>query len=76
VTGNPLRDEATAFHWVLGAVVVLAVIVAASWISTWLGIAVVVLLAVVAAWWLMSSRRNRPKPPPAESASVEDTPEP
>jgi Flp pilus assembly protein TadB len=76
VTGNPLRSEAAAFQWVLGTVVVLALVVAASWISTWLGLAVVVLLAALAAWHVATRRRHRPPQPPEERAAVEDTPEP
>jgi Flp pilus assembly protein TadB len=76
VTGNPLRSEAAAFQWVLGTVVVLALVVAASWISTWLGLAVVVLLAALAAWHVATRRRHRPPQPPEERAAVDDTPEP
>jgi len=76
VTGNPLRSEAAAFQWVLGTVVVLALVVAASWISTWLGLAVVVLLAALATWRVATRRRHGPPQPPEERAAVEDTPEP
>lgn len=74
MTGNPLRSEAAAFRWVLGTVVVLALVVVASWVSTWLGLAVVVLLAALAAWRVATRRRRRPPQPPEERAAVEDTP--
>ncbi len=76
MTGNPLRDETTAFHWVLASVVVLALVVAASWVSTWLGLAVVVLLVALAAWRLLLARRRASEPPPPQRADVEDTPGP
>ena len=73
---NPLRSEAAAFHWVLGTVVVAALVVGASWLATWLGLVVVVLLAGVAVAWFRTSRRRRPPVPPEERADVEDTPGP
>jgi predicted phage tail protein len=77
MAANPLRSEAAAFHWVLGTLVVAAVIVAASWISTGLGVAVTAVLAALGAWRLLVALRRRPKQaPPAERAKVEDTPDP
>jgi Flp pilus assembly protein TadB len=76
MAGNPLRSEAAAFHWVLGTLVVAAVIVAASWISTWLGLAVTAVLAAVGAWWLLAALRRRQQRPVAqERAKVDDTPD-
>jgi Flp pilus assembly protein TadB len=73
---NPLRSEAAAFHWVLGTVVVAALVVGASWLAPWLGLVVVVLLAGVAVARFRISRRRRPPVPPQERADVEDTPAP
>jgi membrane protein implicated in regulation of membrane protease activity len=78
VAANPLRSEAAAFHWVLGTLVVAAVIVAASWISSWLGVVVTLALAGLAAWRLLAGLRRRQKQPRGtqERANVEDTPDP
>lgn len=76
MAGNPLRSEAAAFHWVLGTLVVAALVVAASWISTWLGLAVVAALVVAGGWWLLAAlRRHRRRPLTQERARVEDTPD-
>jgi hypothetical protein len=75
MAGNPLRSEAAAFRWVLGTLVVAAVIVVASWISIWLGIVVTAVLAVLGCWRLVAALRRRPNAPPPERAQVEDTPE-
>jgi hypothetical protein len=70
---NPLKNEATAFRFVLGTIAYLAPIVVASWISTWLGVIVFLVLTVAAVWLL----RGGPKPPPTshhiQRADVEDT---
>lgn len=63
---NPLRSEENAFRFVLGTIVFFALIVAASWISTWLGIAVFVILTGGVAWWLRGGIA-----PPASSQHVE-----
>lgn len=77
MAGNPLRSEAAAFHWVLGTLVVAAVVVVASWISAWLGLVVVATLAAAGVWWLLAAlRRHRRRPVEQERARVEDTPEP
>lgn len=76
MAGNPLRSEAVAFHWVLGTFAVCALIVAASWLSTWLGVAVTLLLAALAAWRLLVAlRRPSPRSDDGERAQVDDTPE-
>lgn len=75
MAGNPLRSEDAAFRWVLGTLLAAAVIVAASWVAAWLGVAAAVLLVATAVWRLVRARRRRPVPPPAGRASVEDTPE-
>ncbi len=45
---NPLRDEAAAFNWVLGVLVATALVVAAAWIATWLGVVVFVVIVAAA----------------------------
>src|SRR5436189_6062945 len=50
---NPLRSEAEAYRF-LGVVIVgAAVIIAAAFINTWLGVAVAVLAFGALGWWLM-----------------------
>jgi hypothetical protein len=70
---NPLKDEETAFRFVLGTIVYLALIVLASWLATWLGVVVFIVLTVVAVALL----RGGTKPPAptqhVDRASVEDT---
>jgi GABA permease len=70
---NPLKNEDTAFRFVLGTIVYLALIVLASWLATWLGVVVFVALTVVAVAML----RGGAKPPPAthhvSRSEVEDT---
>lgn len=70
---NPLQNEDTAFRFVLGTIVYLALIVVASWLATWLGVVVFVSLTLVAVFML----RGGAKPPATthhvSRASVEDT---
>jgi len=50
---NPLRSEAEAYRF-LGVVIVgAAVIIAAAYINTWLGVAAAVLVFAWLGWWLM-----------------------
>ena len=56
---NPLRDEAAAFQLVLLSVGYFGLIALASWISTWLGLAVFVLLTVGALLALRGGRQRR-----------------
>lgn len=70
---NPLANEEAAFRLVLGTVAYLAPIVVASWLATWLGVAVFVAMSVVA---VLVLRGGAKPPPPAqhvERAAVEDT---
>ena len=63
---NPLRSEAEAYR-LLGVVIVgAAVIIAAAFINTWLGVAVAVLVFVGLGWWLM----HEPVPGAAEPPPV------
>jgi hypothetical protein len=71
---NPLKSEETAFRFVLGTIVYLALIVLASWVATWLGLVVFVALTAAAVVWLRDGAK-RPAPPPAARAAVEDTPD-
>ena len=49
---NPLRSEAEAYRFLIIVVVGAAVIIAASFIDKWLGVAVAVLAFVALFWWL------------------------
>ncbi len=49
---NPLRSEAEAFRFLIVIIVGAAVIIAASFIYKWLGVAVAVLFFVGLFWWL------------------------
>ena len=50
---NPLRSEAEAYRF-LGVIIVgAAVIIAAAFINTWLGVAVAVIVFGALGWWLM-----------------------
>jgi GABA permease len=70
---NPLKNEDTAFRFVLGTIVYLALIVLASWLATWFGVVVFVALTVVAVAML----RGGAKPPlvthHVSRSAVEDT---
>ena len=56
---NPLRDEAAAFKLVWLSLGYFGLIALASWISTWLGIAVVVILSIAALVALRGGRQRR-----------------
>jgi hypothetical protein len=49
---NPLRSEAEAYRLLWVVIVGAAVIIGASFINTWLGVAVAVLVFVALGWWL------------------------
>jgi len=54
---NPLRSEAEAFQFLLGAAVYFGLIAIAGVINAWFGLAVfIVLTLVVIAWWLRARR--------------------
>jgi len=54
---NPLRSEAEAFQFLLGAAVYFGLIAIAGVINAWLGLAVfIVLTLVVIGWWLRARR--------------------
>jgi hypothetical protein len=50
---NPLRSEAEAYRLLWVVIVGAAVIIAASFINTWLGVAVAVIAFAALGWWLM-----------------------
>ncbi len=54
---NPLRSEADAFQFLLGAVVYFAVIAIAGVINAWAGVAVFIVLTAGVGWWWYRSRR-------------------
>ena len=56
---NPLRDEAAAFKLVWLSLGYFGLIALASWISTWLGIAVFVVLSIAALIALRGGRQRR-----------------
>jgi hypothetical protein len=64
---NPLRSEAEAFQFLLGAVVYFGLIAIAGVINGWAGLAVfIVLTAGLFVWWLRSRRIE----PPRQTAPV------
>jgi hypothetical protein len=64
---NPLRSEAEAFQFLLGAVVYFGLIAIAGVINGWAGLAVfIVLTAGLLVWWLRSRRIE----PPRQTAPV------
>jgi hypothetical protein len=56
---NPLRDEASAFQAVWLTLAAAALIVAASYLSPWLGVAVLVALLLAAGWAIRGGLRVR-----------------
>src|ERR671937_2138438 len=61
---NPLRSEAEAFRFLLGAIAYFAAIVLAAVLGgRWVGLVVfIVLSALVIGWWLRARRAERPVP--------------
>ena len=54
---NPLRSEAEAFQFLLGAIAYFGVIAIAGVINRWAGLAVFVLLTAAVLWWWFQARR-------------------
>ena len=54
---NPLRSEAEAFQFLLGAIVYFAAIAIAGVINRWAGLAVFVVLTAGVLWWWLRARR-------------------
>jgi ribosomal protein S18 acetylase RimI-like enzyme len=57
---NPFRSEADAYRFLLLTIGYFALIVAASFINRWLGLAVFIALTAVAVWVWAKSRSNEP----------------
>jgi hypothetical protein len=71
---NPLRSEAEAFRFLLGAIVYFAAIVLAAVLGNgWIGLAVfIVLSTAVVGWWARARRAERPVPTRPTRQSAED----
>jgi hypothetical protein len=69
---NPFRSEADAFQLVWLSVLYFALIVAASFISTWLGLVVFLVLTGIAVWLIRGGRREPPQKVTVDRASAED----
>ena len=54
---NPLRSEAEAFQFLLGAVVYFGLIAIAGVINKWAGLVVFIVLSAVVVWWWIRARR-------------------
>jgi hypothetical protein len=54
---NPLRSEAEAFQFLLGAVVYFGAIAIAGVINKWAGLAVFIVLTAGVVWWWLRARR-------------------
>ena len=65
---NPLRSEADAFQFLIGAVVYFAAIGIAGVINDWAGFAVFVVLSAGVLWWWFRSRRVAEAPLQTASA--------
>jgi len=69
---NPFRSEADAYRLVWLTIGYFALIVLASWIHTYLGVAVFVVLTALAVWWLLRVRREAPVRQAAAAPHGED----
>ena len=73
---NPFRSEAEAFRFVWLTIGYFALIVIASLVNRWLGVAVFVVLTAVVAWWLFShgdakeTSRQTPAPSPPDEHRI------
>src|SRR6266576_6276719 len=54
---NPLRSEAEAFQFLLGAAVYFGLIAIAGVINAWAGLAVFIVLTLLVIWWWLRARR-------------------
>src|ERR1700751_5900410 len=63
---NPLRSEAEAYRFLGVVIVAAALIIAASFINTWVGVGVAVLVFAGLFWWL----RQEPVPGAADPPAV------
>jgi GABA permease len=73
---NPFRSEAEAFRFVWLTIGYFALIVIASLVNRWLGVAVFLVLSGVVAWWLFShgdekeTTRHAPAPSPEDEHRI------
>jgi hypothetical protein len=70
---NPVRSESDAFRFVLLTIGYFALIVIASVINVWLGVAVFVVLTLLVLWWVFG--RRGPAEPPVRSAPAASPPD-
>ena len=68
---NPLRSEAEAFRFLLGAVVYFAAIAIAGVINAWAGLVVFIVLSAAVVWWWW---RSRPEVVPEQVAPRRSAP--
>jgi hypothetical protein len=57
---NPLRSEAEAFQFLLGAAVYFGLIAIAGVLNRWAGLAVFIVLSAGVVWWWLRARRLEP----------------
>jgi nucleotide-binding universal stress UspA family protein len=57
---NPLRSEAEAFQFLLGAAVYFGLIAIAGVVNRWAGLTVFVVLSAAVVWWWLRARRLEP----------------
>ena len=69
---NPFRSEADAYRLVWLTIGYFALIVLASWIDNWLGVAVFVALSVGALAWFFRARREAPERKPTVRRGGDD----
>ena len=69
---NPFRSEADAYRFVWTTIAYFALIVGASFVSKWLGLAVFVVLTAVLLRWMAIRRRERPVQTASRHLSAED----
>src|ERR1044072_8380681 len=73
---NPFRSEAEAFRFVWLTIGYFALIVVASLINRWVGVAVFLVLTAVVAWWLFAhgdekeTARHVPAPSPPDEHRI------
>jgi GABA permease len=69
---SPFRSEAAAFRFLLVVIGAFALIVAASWVNPWLGLAVFLALSAAAVWVYWRQRGPRPEPQRVERGGPPD----
>ena len=71
---NPLRSEAEAFQFLVGAVVYFGLIAIAGVINAWAGLAVFIVLSVIVVQWWLRARRNEVAPKEAPRSRSQSAP--